>query len=173
MVVSPSRASCDHRYNSGEEPEVDEDDHDSESPHDPYRAWDFPEPPPAPAEAEPGDPGASGPSDPEGEPAEVGRPGLELSDLGRPDGEQWGAGPTTSLASDDPLTATFAVSESRSEVAQTRRRRPGFGKGRWLVIAVAALFVASGAGVGFKLFALRGSSDVLEQMVPADSDVYA
>src|SRR5438045_7616524 len=45
--------------------------------------------------------------------------------------------------------------------------------GRLPVIVVAALFVVGGAGVGLKLFALRGSGDVLEQMVPADSDGYA
>ncbi len=139
---------------------MDEDDHESESRHEWYPTWDLPESPPEQPEAEPLEPGRASPE-------------LELSDLGRPDGEQLGAPPTTQPASDDPLTTTFAVSDASSEVVRTRQRRPGFGRGRWLVIVVAALFVVGGAGVGLKLFALRGSGDVLEQMVPADADIFA
>jgi hypothetical protein len=54
-----------------------------------------------------------------------------------------------------------------------RSARPRRGVGRWVVAVVAGLFVLAGAGIGLKLFALRGTGDVLQQMVPADADVYA
>jgi hypothetical protein len=50
------------------------------------------------------------------------------------------------------------------------RRVPPF---RLAVATVLALVVGAAAFAGVKLFALRGTSDVLVRMVPADADVYA
>jgi hypothetical protein len=78
----------------------------------------------------------------------------------------------------EPPTEMFVIGSGTSPQADgvgpadDRPSGPRRGLGRWLVVGVAGLFVIVGAGIGIKLFALRGSGDVLAQMVPSDADVY-
>jgi hypothetical protein len=69
-----------------------------------------------------------------------------------------------------PLPATPEPIEPGAPGGPPRGR---FRAGRWIVAGLAGLFILAGAGIGIKLFALRGTSDVLQRMVPADADVYA
>jgi uncharacterized protein DUF3352 len=86
------------------------------------------------------------------------------------------ADPASSPMPEPPGGVAVAVLDTIEPVDGDAPEGPPRGRfraGRWIVAGLAGLFIVAGAGIGIKLFALRGTSDVLQRMVPADADVYA